>query len=86
MINRFFEHFNPQCDFCGTMLYAGKSDEEAEEIMRREGWQKRSGKDACRLCLLKEAETGKLPERQRMWEYTEHMQTKEASKTKGDKE
>ena len=51
MINRFFDYHNPVCDFCGTMLGAEKSDEDAGKAMRREGWEKRDGKDACRLCL-----------------------------------
>ena len=67
MINRFFDYHNPECDFCGAMLGAEKSDEAAEAAMRREGWQKRSGKDACRVCLMKEAETGQLPERRRWY-------------------
>ena len=73
MINRFFDFHNPVCDFCGHMLGAEKSDEEAEKAMRREGWEKRDGKDACRLCLQIEAETGKLPERVRFRQYTEHL-------------
>ena len=63
MIIRFFGYHNPECDFCGAMLGAEKSDEDAEAAMRREGWQKKAGMDACRLCLLKEAETGRIPER-----------------------
>lgn len=70
MINRFFGYRNPVCDFCGAMLGAEKSDEAAEEAMRREGWEKRSGKDACALCVRIEKETGKIPERRQMWEFS----------------
>lgn len=76
VITRFFSYFNPVCDFCGTMLGAEKSGEEAERAMHRNGWEKRDGKDACRLCLQKEAENGKLPERVRFWQYTEHLRPK----------
>ena len=67
MISKLYDYLNPVCDFCGAMLGAEKTEEAAEEAMRREGWEKRSEKDACRVCLLKEAETGKLPERRRWY-------------------
>lgn len=63
MILRYWEMHSPKCDFCGHTLPAERDDATAEEAMRRDGWEKRGGKDACRVCLLTERETGKLPVR-----------------------
>ena len=65
MIIRYFELHSPRCDFCGHMLGAEKDDAAAEAAMLRDGWEKRNGKDACPVCLIREKETGRLPERRR---------------------
>ncbi len=67
MIVRYYESFLPECDCCGHLLAAEHSAEDAEAAMQRDGWEKRAGKDACRVCLLHERETGHLPERQKFY-------------------
>lgn len=76
MINTFHQYHMPVCDCCGAHLAAEYDDEAAEAAMEAAGWAKRDGKDVCRLCLRKEAETGRLPERQRYWQYTRHLLAK----------
>ncbi len=63
MIAVWFDYHNPQCDCCGHMMAAEKSDETAEDAMRAADWAKIDGKDVCRLCLQIQKETGKLPEK-----------------------
>ena len=67
MIARYYEYFLPECDCCGHLLAAEHSAGDAEAAMRRDGWKKRGDKDACRLCLLHERETGHLPERVKLF-------------------
>ena len=61
MIVEFFGYQNPECDCCGAMLGAEKSDTAAEAAMARAGWQKAEGADVCTVCLQKYKERGKMP-------------------------
>ena len=67
MIVKCYEYYLPECDCCGHLLPAERSAGDAEAAMRRDGWEKRGEKDACPLCLLRERETGRLPERVKLF-------------------
>lgn len=62
MISKYSYYFNPVCDYCGKMLPAEYSKDDAEKAMKKAGWvmKEKFNKDGdkvyadvCKLCQHK---------------------------------